>query len=316
MKKHLKTLLCAVAGAVSISAFAQQDAQFSQYMYNSLYINPGNAGIEGNPRFTAFHRSQWVGYGNGVTTPTTQVFTASLPVLALKGGLGVQVVHDLPGGASNLRNIDFQVSYSYHLKIAGGKLGLGIRTGVFSRSNSTQYEATDAKDPVVDKMNNQSVSGINPDFALGAFYYHNKWYAGASLNHLVQFKYSDVYTQARRHSYFTAGYNFLLSSALVVTPSILFKYDNTKFSSDYSAKFTYNTRYWAGLSFRQEDAIIPFIGLSMLKNNALSVGYALDLTLINASGKSSSSHEIMLLYQLPQVLPVIKPVIRTPRYRF
>jgi hypothetical protein len=109
-----------------------------------------------------------------------------------------------------------------------------------------------------------------------------------------------------------------------LTPSLITKYDagsdavsnSGKWSTEVSVMATFNTRYWAGLSLRQQDALIPFVGLSFLKNNAMKVGFAYDYTLINQSAKATSSYEIMLSYSLPAFVPPVKPVIRTPRYRF
>ena len=290
MKRLLKAAIIVASTLLSYNTFAQQDAQFSHYMFNSLYLNPGNAGIEGMPKFTFIARNQWTGYnGTGGGAPQGQLFTASMPILAIKSGIGLQIMNDQLGP---MRNVDIQVSFSKHLDLAGGKLGLGLRGGVFNKSNNAVYKFTDAGDGKITELDNQSVSGLNPDFALGAWYDHKKWYLGASVNHLVEFEFKDVNTKLQNHFYGTAGYKYQLSAPLLLTPSVL------------------------GLSFRQQDAIIPFIGLAMLKNNALKFGYAFDWTIVNVNGKAVGSHEIMLSYSLPPVMPVVKPVIRTPRYRF
>ncbi len=314
MKRLLKAAIIVASTLLSYNTIAQQDAQFSHYMFNSLYLNPGNAGIEGMPKFTFLARNQWTGYnGTGGGAPQGQLFTASMPILAIKSGIGLQIMNDQLGP---MRNVDIQVSFSKHLELGGGKLGLGIRGGVFNKSNNAVYKFTDAGDGKITDLDNQSVSGLNPDFALGAWYDHKNWYLGASVNHLVEFEFKDVNTKLQNHFYGTAGYKYQLSAPLLLTPSVLVKSDANKVSYELSAMLTYNSKFWGGISFRQQDAIIPFIGLSMLKNNALKFGYAFDWTIVNANGKAPGSHEIMLSYSLPQVLPVVKPVIRTPRYRF
>jgi type IX secretion system PorP/SprF family membrane protein len=308
-------LLSGILSVLTIGlANAQQDAQFSQYMFNNLYTNPGFAGLEGCPKFTAIHRTQWVNYDGG-GAPQGQVLTASLPVRILMGGLGFQLSNDQTGP---FRNVDLLLSYSYHIAIGSGKLGLGIRSGIFNRSLNTKYIYTDAKDPRIEDIDNKSLNQLSPDFALGAFYYHPKFYVGVSLNHVIKEQLQTVNAELSRHMTVTGGYNFQAASNIVLTPSFITKYDATgeKWSTDGSLMATFNNKYWGGLSFRQSDALIPFVGISFLKNNAMKVGFAYDYTLINQTGKATSSYEIMLSYSLPPFVPPVKPVIRTPRYRF
>jgi type IX secretion system PorP/SprF family membrane protein len=301
---------------ISLVAFgssnAQQDAQFSQYMFNNMYTNPGFAGLEGSPKFTAIHRTQWAGYEGA---PQGQVLTATMPLPILLGGIGFQLTNDQTGP---LRNVDVLFSYSYHLDLAGGKLGLGVRTGFFNRSLNGTYIATHPNDETVMAIDQKSLNQINPDFAVGAFYNHSKFYVGLSLNHLVKSELKELKSQLSRHMTVTGGYNYQASSNLLLTPSLITKYDATgnKWSTDLSLMATFNSKFWVGLSGRQMDALIPFVGLSFLKNNAMKLGFAYDYTLINQSGKATSSYEIMLSYTLPAFVPPVKPVIRTPRYRF
>src|SRR5688500_9116298 len=90
---------------IAIPTYAQQDAQFSQYMYNTLFLNPAYAGIEGQTRFQLIHRSQWTAYqpsfGDG-TAPITQVLSATTPILRAKSGVGFHVVNDRLGPLTNL----------------------------------------------------------------------------------------------------------------------------------------------------------------------------------------------------------------------
>lgn len=312
MNRFAKLVFGVLSVFVVSFANAQQDAQFSQYMFNNLYTNPAFAGLEGFPKFTAIHRTQWAGYEGA---PQGQVLTASLPVPILLGGVGLQLSNDQTGP---LRNVDFLLSYSYHISLAGGKLGIGARTGVFNRSLNGNYVATHPNDPTVLAIDSKSLNELSPDFALGTFYNHTKFYVGVSLNHVVKEQLKTLKAELSRHMTITGGYNLQLRPNVLLTPSIITKYDATggKWSSDLSLMATFNTRYWAGLSMRQQDALIPFVGVSFLKNNAMKLGFAYDYTLINQSGKATSSYEIMLSYSLPAFVPPVKPVIRTPRYRF
>jgi len=325
--KYMNRFAMVLTGILSVLAFgvanAQQDAQFSQYMFNNLYTNPGYAGLEGAPKFTAIHRTQWAGYGDGSGggAPQDQILTASIPVHLLKGGVGVQLTHDKIGPNTNL---DVLISYAYHINLGGGKLGLGLRSGILNSYSGGPRVATDPNDVVVENLDNKNLNQMSPDFALGVFYNHSKFYVGASLNHLVKQKLSDLGKKQSRHMFVNGGYNYQVASNVLLTPSLITKYDagsdagsnSGKWSTEVSVMATFSTRYWAGLSLRQQDALIPFVGLSFLKNNAMKLGFAYDYTLINQSGKATSSYEIMLSYSLPAFVPPVKPVIRTPRYRF
>lgn len=317
MNKQIQSLLVLVCLLVFGVSNAQQDAQFSQYMFNNMYNNPGYAGLEDNPTFTAIHRSQWVGYEGG-NPPQGQILTASLPVRLLKGGLGLQFENDQLGA---YRKVDFLLSYSYHINIGDGKLGLGIRSGLVNTSVNGRYKPTDPNDQTVSLLD-KNANEFSPDYALGVFYNHSVFNFGASLNHFVKQQLNNLNTQQSRHINVTGGYNYQFASNVVLTPSFIVKYDegnasgSGQWSSDVSLRATFNAKYWLGFSYRKNDAIIPFVGINMLKNNALKLGFAYDYTIVNQSAKSSSSYEILLTYSLPAIANLIKPIIRSPRYRF
>ena len=145
-------------------SFAQQDPQFTQYMFNTLYYNPGYAGVEGVTKLTAIHRSQWLGYQpttGGGGAPTTQIISLTTPIFKLNSGAGLYVVNDRLGPQTNQ---EVQASYAYHLGIKDGKLSLGVRAGVFSQTiNASLYRALQNPDPALPSGNS---SQIRPDLAV------------------------------------------------------------------------------------------------------------------------------------------------------
>src|SRR4028119_151456 len=124
LKRTFYTFLLSLASAV---AFAQQDALFTQYMFNNLYMTPAFAGVDGVTRLTAIHRSQWLGYqssfGDG-GAPTTQMISFNAPIYKLRSGFGAYVMDDKLGPQNNL---EAQAMYAYHLGIKESKLSIGIR---------------------------------------------------------------------------------------------------------------------------------------------------------------------------------------------
>lgn len=314
MNNCIKLLLTSICIIVFAIANAQQDAQFSQYMFNNMYNNPGYAGLEDTPKFIAIHRSQWVGY-DGNNPPRGQVLTASIPMRILSGGIGIHIENDELGP---YRKVNFLLSYSYHINLGEGKLGIGFRSGFANTSINARYLATDPIDPNIPSGANQ----LTPDYALGVFYNHRAFYFGVGLSHFFKQQISELKTQQSRHINVTSGYNYQFSKNIMLTPSFIFKYDEGvgstggQWSADGSLMATINNRYWFGASFRKQDAIIPFIGVNLLKNNSLKIGFAYDYTLVNQSAKANSSYEILLSYNLAPIMGKLKPIIRSPRYRF
>jgi type IX secretion system PorP/SprF family membrane protein len=321
--KIYRIFLLLLSMAIGERAVAQQDAQFSHYMFNSMYLNAGYAGMDGAPRFMLIHRSQWAGYGPGA--PTTQVLTFNAPLMRLNSGVGIQIVNDAIGPWNNM---EAQLSYSYHFALGSGKLGLGIRGGVFSKAvNRGLLRAREGGDEVVEgSPNSASVdSQFRPDMAAGVWYKTERYYAGIGVNHLLRtefdFEVKPAPGQAsegnrlENHINLTAGYNYELSYALVLTPSFLIKSDFKSTQFEVSTIATYNDRFWGGLSYRHQDAAIVMAGFSMLKDNALRFGYGFDYTIPNAAAKQPTSHEVFLTYTLPAAVQGSKPIIRTPRFR-
>jgi len=55
---------CLLLLGIALHSNGQQDPQFTQYMFNTIYYNPGFSGVEGVTKITALHRSQWIGYSS------------------------------------------------------------------------------------------------------------------------------------------------------------------------------------------------------------------------------------------------------------
>src|SRR5688572_5716148 len=181
LKRTFYTLLLALTGS---GVFAQQDAIFTQYMFNNLYLTPAFAGVDGVTRLTAFHRSQWLGYessfGDG-GAPTTQMVSFTTPIFKLRSGFGGYIMNDNLGPQNNL---EVQGSYAYHLGIRESKLSIGIRVGMYSQTlDYDRYRAIQPDDPLLADKNGKE-SQIRPDMAFGLLYRSEKYYIGLGFNHL------------------------------------------------------------------------------------------------------------------------------------
>ena len=334
----LATLLFTAAAG---SAYAQQQPQFTHYGFNGMALNPAYAGIKGQGEFNLIGRYQYFNYGtygdaNG--SPRTGLITASLPILSIGGGVGVAVYYDQVGQSKMTNSA---LSYSQHINLGSGKLGIGIQ-GIYTYLSKGTYIAIDEFDVNVPS----GASDSKFDAGVGLWYESPKFYAGLSTNNLLRseytFKSSGIVDPvsgkklgnpnqyiAENHAYFTAGYNIDASSSVVVTPMVLVKtvlpgefassskFNNAKnYSFEGGVRATIDDKYWIGANYRTEESVSGLLGISFAKDNAVRLGYAFDFIAFNQDARAFSSHEIMLSYRLPKATLNTHPAIRTPRYSF
>ena len=326
-------LFCACLFLLAGKAAAQQQPQFSQYGFNGMNLNPAYAGIKGYGEITAIGRSQYFGYNatfDDGGSPTTASLTASLPIPVLAGGLGIGVYRDR---VAQLYTTNVQLSYSRHLQLGEGKLGLGVQ-GIFNNIYQGRFRANDENDIYVPREGSDG----KLDMGAGLWYEAPKFYVGLSANNLLRstYKFNSQVTASgtsaryliENHAYLTGGYNIDLTSSVVLTPTAIVKMvlpgkfgDDGKFSvrnSSYElgARATFDDRFWGGLGYRSEDALTVLGGLSFAKDNAFRLGLAYDVIAFGQDAKASSSFEIMLAYRLPKPGLTVRPAVRTPRYSF
>jgi type IX secretion system PorP/SprF family membrane protein len=314
LKKTFYTFLIVLT---AFTVQAQQDAQFSQYMFNNLYLNPAYAGVDGVTQLTGAYRAQWAGYqssfGDG-GAPTTQMVSFNTPIYKLRSGFGTYVMNDNLGPQNNL---EAQAMYAYHLGIKESKLSFGIKAGIYSMSiNGKRYRALYPDDPNVPKGNE---SQVRPDLGLGIFYRTEKYYAGVGINHLLKSKF-DFGASALRGALqnqlnITAGYFYEVNFDLKLTPTFLVKTDLKQYSVEGGVIATLKDQMWGGITLRQGGDAILLLGYCFTKDKSLKLGYSLDYILKDQKAKSTTSHELMLSYQLPVNPGSGKKVVRTPRYR-
>ncbi len=302
---------------IFFGAQGQQDPQFTHYMFNTLYYNPAYAGVEGTTKFTAIHRTQWLGYQptyGGGGAPTTQIVSMSAPINKINSGFGGYVVNDRLGPQNNL---EAQASYAYHLALKGSKLSFGVKTGIYSQTiDFDKYRAIDPNDPLLKSTGKESQ--VRPDLAMGVFLQREKYYAGVSFNHLIKSEFDFGMSQRnalQTHMYVTGGYYYQVNFDLRFQFSTLIKSDFTKTTFDLGGLAYYKDTMWGGLAFRQSEAVIMMLGYSILKDKSLKLGYGLDYVIKDQQAKQPTSHEFLLMYELPVNPAIGKKVVRTPRYR-
>lgn len=319
--KKLSIILIALATSVS-SLYAQQDPQFTQFMYDRLSINPGFAGSQDAICATVIGRQQWSGFTG---QPNTGLLNLSAPIKSIKSGIGLSMIYD-EIGPQNSFNI--RLSYAYHIKISGAtKLSLGVGLGFISSALNPNWIAYDYNNSGVNTgigsgLGDPSISQTSQtagtfDASFGAYLYNPKYYVGVSAGHLNEGDLSEMNIQVKRHYYFMAGYHFALTPKLQLTPNILTKSDLSSTQLDVNATVMYDNKLWIGATYRLEDAIAPMAGYQYefpSGKSTLRIGYSYDFTTSELNNYSSGSHELMLSYCLKISKPLPKRVYKNPRF--
>ena len=279
---------------------AQQDPQYTQYMYNMNVINPAYATATPEVlNFGALYRTQWVG---AVGAPKTFTFFAHTPV-SDKIELGLSLISDDIGDGAKKENNIF-ADFAYVLQLNNNhRLSLGIKAGITvfeTNFNGFQFESGATN---TDPAFNQNINSTFPNIGAGAFYFTDNYYVGVSAPNLLSTKHLEETNGISRfgsentHVFLTAGYVFQVSESLKLKPSFMTKAVNgAPIVADFSANVLLYDRLEFGVSYRLDDAVSGLVNFKVLPN--LRIGYAYDYTVTNLGDFNSGSHEIFLLFDL------------------
>lgn len=308
MKKLFFTTL--VVLLTFIDAQGQQDPQYTQYMYNLNIINPAYAGFKDNLSFGLLYRKQWVDIQDA---PTTMTFSGSSP-LGKNVGMGLNVISDKigPSEATNL-NADF----SYGLNLGGEhRLAFGLKAGVTFLNVGLldiNNSLPDANDPAFAENINRTNFGLGA----GLFYSAEKYYISFSIPNMLTSPYLESndggeslqYGETSLQYYLSGGYVFDLNPNLKFKPTVMLKSAfNIPVSVDLTANFLINEKLELGAAYRIEDSVDFMINYAITPN--LKLGYAYDYILSDLNVTTTSSHEVVLLFDLN--FP--KKVSQSPRF--
>lgn len=303
MKKIITSVF---AVAMGVMAYAQQDAQFSQNMFNKVDINPGYAGINKAYCATLLARDQWVSFpGN----PKTFLFSGDAYLPSIGGGLGLTVFDDQLGFEKTL---EVKLSYSYHLVLGPGVLGVGPEIGFYQKGIDGNWLAPDgtttagntAAGPITDPyIPSGNVSNATYDVGFGAYYETPAGlYVGISSSHLpaqtIKGSNKTYQYDIARHYYIMAGYTYKATASWDIKPDVYVESDASSTQFQVDARAEYNKKIWFGIGYRMSDAFIGLVGLNYpLKNGSnLKFGYSYDFTTSELHSYSSGSHELMVGY--------------------
>ena len=299
MKKVLIILVLVIASLEAVTA--QQDAQYTQYMLNTIVVNPAYAGSREALSITALYRSQWVGLQGA---PTTQTLTLHKPI-GTNMGLGLSIINDEIGNGTS-QETSFDVPISYTIELARErKLSFGIKAGAhlldldFSRLAGFTSEQGAAGVPNIDHK-------FSPNFGAGIYYHTEKFYAGLSIPNFLQTKHFDNSAASSNflaseliNWYLITGYVFDLNDNLLFRPALLFKaVKGAPLQADLSANFVINQKFSLGAAYRWGAAISALFGFQVSDKFTLGLAYDKETTALGNTTFNDGSFEVFLRYEV------------------
>lgn len=279
--------------------FAQQDAQYTNYMYNTISVNPAYAGSRDVLSLTGLYRTQWVGLRGA---PRNFTFSGHSPLRNEKLGLGVSLVRD-EIWVQDETYLDIDFSYTINTS-SDAKLAFGLKAGAHLLNiDFTKANPEDDSDDNFNTMNNVD-NRFTPNVGFGLYYYTDNFYIGYSAPTLLRTKYYEdenvgnitYLSRDNINHYLIAGYVFDISETTKLKPALLFKaVKGAPLQADLSANLLFNDKFTVGLAYRWDAALSGLIGFQV--SEGLLIGYGYDWETTELNNYNSGSHEIFLRWE-------------------
>ncbi|MDC6390083.1 type IX secretion system membrane protein PorP/SprF [Maribacter sp. PR1] len=284
-------------------SYAQQDAQYTQYMYNTMSVNPAYAGSRGQLSAAGLYRSQWVGLEGA---PSTFTLNLHSPIRNSKLGYGISIVNDEIGnGTVQETYLDAVLSYTIDVS-REGKLSFGLKAGGnILNLDFNKLRNFDAEPVSTDNIENR----FSPNFGLGMYYHSNNFYAGLSAPNLFQTEHFDnsqtdansiqFLSKERINFYFITGYVFDLNGNLKFKPALLTKVvGGAPLQLDVSANFMFNEKFTFGAAYRWDAALSGMVGFQISEQFMLGLAYDRETTALGGTQFNDGSFEVFLRFEL------------------
>ncbi|MDZ4667536.1 MAG: type IX secretion system membrane protein PorP/SprF [bacterium] len=300
-----KIIISILSGICSLGAFAQQDAGFSMYFFNPVYINPAYAGSREVLSGSLVQRNQWVSMPGA---PVSQSLSIHSAIPNSKVGLGLMVYNDKIGP---MKNTGINLTYAYHMQLnATTKLSLGMSGSANNvRVNFDEINVDNPNDPAF--TGNASSSWV-PDASAGVYLYKTRFYAGLSANHLTQSRFGLTNaanaSEAKfyRQIFLTSGVVIPISKSIDFRPSFLIKHVNAApIMGEIDASFIFFQKLFIGAGLRSgkrinmdgtDNMLIGILQMQITRN--LTLGYSYDYFMNQNGTYNSGTHEFMLGWDL------------------
>jgi type IX secretion system PorP/SprF family membrane protein len=278
----------------AITGYAQQDSQYTQYMYNPININPAYAGSRGALSVFGLYRTQWVGLDGA---PETSSFSVNTPINNSNLGVGVSLVNDKIG-PTNENTVSADISYTIQTS-PDFKLSFGVKGSAnFFNLDINKLNPAQQGDPLFQDLDNK----FSPNVGAGVYWHSDKAYIGLSVPNFIETnRYNDndiaIY-KSKINYYLMAGYVFDLDKLQYVKfkPAVLTKMvEGAPLQVDVSANFMFYEKFVVGVAYRWSASLSALVGFQI--TDGLYLGYGYDRETTNLNNYNSGSHEIFLRYE-------------------
>ena len=297
IKKIIYTAVLSIGGILGVSA--QQESQYTQYMYNTSLFNPAYTGSRGVGSFFGSFRSQWVGLEGA---PTNGSISYHTPIPKAKGiAVGGSIFRETIGIE---KKTSIAVDVAYTLRFEKSRLAFGIKGA--ANLFQINYDDLDLARRDVNMTGNESV--FSPNIGAGIYWYTDKYYIGFSVPNMLEtthYKEGSVsILKNSQHLYLVGGYVFEVSDTVLFKPAILGKMvSGAPMQVDVSANFMFNEQFVLGAAYRWDAAVSALAGFQI--NERWFIGYSYDFETGGLSKYNSGSHEVFLRYELAKLYKTV-----------
>lgn len=289
---RIKQFVISLLVWLPLLSVAQMPAHYGQYLFNGMAVNPAYAGSREALSTTLLFRQQWTGFPGAPKTISAGIHG---PSRELKNNFGFNLLHDQFGVTKSTR---ISAAYAYRLDFLKGKLSFGLEVG----NEIRQYRFDDLylTDPIDNRFNGNNVFSI-PRIGFGTYYYSDRFFLGFSVPELVQYRsktYEDFHPFEIDYKYYflAAGCVIDANPDIKLKPSVMLKYmPSIDPQADFNLNLIFRDRYWAGISFRTNDAIGAMAEFQL--NQQFRLGYMYEYTIAGLRGRNAGTHELMLRYE-------------------
>lgn len=308
MNKINKILLIAIIVLGVQNLKAQQEPQYTQYMFNMMSVNPAYTGTREALNALLLSRLQWVGVEGA---PRSHTFALHSPINNKKIGLGASIIADNIGPVTNTY---INVNYAHRIQLNENiTLSLGLKGGIYNYYVGLSDLQLNEFD---NSFTEDYKKNFQPNIGAGAYLYTKDYFVGISAPKLIQTDLEDagssddIASELKRHYFITGGYIFTLNSDWKLKPSVLSKMvEGAPPSLDITAQALYKDKFWLGSTYRVGDAVAVLFQMQV--NRQLTVGYSYDVTVSGMSKVTNGSHEILISYDFAGFS---NDKVKSPRY--
>lgn len=279
---------------LGLNALAQQKAMYTQYMFNTMAINPAYIAVDEQMAVTMLSRHQWVGFTGA---PNTQSVSIHTPIKQSNTFVGAQILRDQIGEVITETGAYATLTQRVALGLKT-YLSVGINGGLssFKANYSARYD--DSPGSVNDPLFKDE-SSLRGNFGLGVMLFSDKYYVGVSSPHFyyTNLSLSETSTETRPHYMLQAGYLKKISENIKLKPNFLIKYVNgSPIQFDLNANVLLNETLWLGASYRSLDSFSAVASLYVTRD--IQFGYSYDVAHTALSKVQKGSHEVMLQFRM------------------